>query len=196
MRSILVAGATVLSVLSASPAWSQNWSGSLPAVQNEERMLTFEVSGLDDLVAWNLYLAFSPSAFATPAITLSFQPGDFDFVDVGPPANPVAADFADPIPSDYLEIVAAASHLLPISVPGSLFTAQFNALPTALGSTQVFSRFYYVLDNGVDVVEQTIDLQPLTTNIAAVPEPQTWALMLVGVGAVLGWAARRRNAAA
>jgi hypothetical protein len=183
--------------LAASPAWSQNWSGSLPAVQNQELTLTFEVPSLDDLTAWNFYLAFSPSAFATPTITpsIALVPGS-DFIDVGPPGAPFGPDFADPIPAGYQEIVVSASHLVPISVSGPLFTAQFSALPTALGPTQVFSRFYYALDNGIDIVEQTIDLQPLSANITAVPEPHAWALMLCGVGALFGWAKRRRSAAA
>jgi hypothetical protein len=194
MRSILVAVAMVASGLAASPAWSQNWSGSLPAVQNQERTLTFEVPSLDDLTAWNLYLAFSPSAFATPTITpsIALVPG-YDFVDVGPPGAPFGPDFADPIPPGYQEIVVSASHLLPISVSGPLLTAQFSALPTALGPTQVFSRFYFALDSGA---EQTVDLQPLSTSIGAIPEPRAWALMLCGVGALFGWATRRRSAAA
>ena len=193
MRSIVVALVMSGAGLS-SPAWAQDWSGSLPAVQNQERTLTFEVSNLEDLIAWNFYLAFSPSAFATPTISTPITLGMSDIFAVGPAGAPV--ELAGLIPPGYQEILVDAGHALPISVSGSLLSVQFNALPGALGSTQVFSRFYYVLDGAGGVVEQTIDLPPLSTTIAAIPEPHTWALMLCGVGAVFGWVARRRSAAA
>jgi hypothetical protein len=190
MRSILFALAMLGAGLS-SPAWSQSWSGALPAVQGEERTLTFEVANLGDLVAWNIYLAFSPLAFATPGIVPSIvlDPA-LDTFEAGPALAPVASDFADPIPAGYLEIVVSASHVFPISGSGALLTAKFSALPAALGPTQVFSRFYYASDAGL---EQNIDLAPLSTSIAAIPEPQAWAMMLAGLGLVGFCAARRRN---
>jgi hypothetical protein len=54
----------------------------------------------------------------------------------------------------------------------------------------VFSRFYNASDAGL---EQNIDLAPLSTSIAAIPEPQAWAMMLAGLGLVGFCAARRRN---
>ena len=130
MRSILFALAMLGAGLS-SPAWSQSWSGALPAVQGEERTLTFEVANLGDLVAWNIYLAFSPLAFATPGIVPSIvlDPA-LDTFEAGPALAPVASDFADPIPAGYLEIVVSASHVFPIS--GSARFSQRSSAPCLL----------------------------------------------------------------
>lgn len=196
MRSILLVGATVLSALAASPVWSQGWSGNLPAVQGQERTLTFELT-LPDLVAWNLYLAYSPftspsvGAFSTPAVNFDVP---FEIATAGLPGAPLPEDFLESIPNGFQEIVVSASGADPVGVNGTLFSVTFSApLSAQTGPTEVFSRFYYAPNVGD---EQIIDLPVLSTNIAAVPEPHAWALMVCGVVAVLGGVARRRKAEA
>lgn len=46
--------------------------------------------------------------------------------------------------------------------------------------------------DGVDfALQYDYDLGTVTVQIAAVPEPETWSMLLAGLG-LLGWAARRR----
>lgn len=47
-----------------------------------------------------------------------------------------------------------------------------------------------------DGSQRYISVTPIAVLAAAVPEPETWAMMLVGLLGVAGWARRRRACAA
>lgn len=85
---------------------------------------------------------------------------------------------------------------------GSAFDADLNGM--ASGSFTLAAGDYSVFVGGVNYVAQIGAMAPypnyglrVTLNVAAVPapvpEPETWAMLLAGLGLV-GWAARRRQA--
>jgi hypothetical protein len=163
-------------------------------VQGQERTLTFEVADLQDLIAWNLYLAYDPLKFAPPALQLAFGApipfgGD---ADVGSPVSVDPIDFPhalpNEIPAEFHEIVVSALYLSAVPANGPLMTASFSAI--GLGQTDVFWSFMHALDATGDEVTTG---SKLSTNISAIPEAETWAMMLTGLGLVGFYAARRRN---
>jgi hypothetical protein len=190
MRPTRLALCLLSAALAGSPAFAQSWSGSLPAAQNQSSMLTFEVPALADLIGWNLYLAYSPAAFETPTFELSIALGDLDQAGQMAPTAPQAANFGQAVPSGHLQVVGFGTLVEAQSVAGSLLKVTFVAKPTAIGSTDVFSRFEYALDSEFD---GSSNLSPLNTTIAAVPEPRAWALLLAGMALVGGAAVRRRG---
>ncbi len=195
MRSIVVALVMLGAGLSSS-AWAQNWSGSLPAVQNQERTLTFEVPDLEQLVGWTFYLSYSPSFFSTPTFSIN-PPFDLNAL-VGPPTDDLFQAAPDGIlnaglaPIGFMEIAVLAGDIPVDFGPGALFTTTFTATD-GMGETDVYARFTYSLDSGF---EDTVDLPVLSTAIAAIPEADTWAMMLAGLGLIGFCAARRRNSRA
>jgi hypothetical protein len=176
----------------SSPVWAQNWSGSLPAVQFQETTLTFEVPDLEQLVGFTFYLGYSPSLFSTPSFSFA-APFDAGAL-VGPPVDdPVLAApegllYSGALPIGFMEVAVLAG-AEPVNFAGGLFTVTFTATD-GIGDTEVYSRFTYSLDTNF---EATIDLPVLSTTIAAVPEAETWAMMLAGLALVGFCAARRRN---
>ena len=97
---------------------------------------------------------------------------------------------ADPgIPaSGFVDAIRTAGPVPTGSFSG--FSAEFHYAP---GLTPAAQMFQLLLSANFDIiVESTTTLTPV---IAPVPEPETYALMLAGLG-VVGWAARRRKTVA
>jgi hypothetical protein len=195
----------------------------LPAVQNDTGsvILTLPATGL---LGWNLSIAYSSLVFEDlgPASFSSGYSTSLDFSDplvLGLP-NPVDLSFFPESPVQTLDpadraMLAADSNKQFEIPPGNpefhqvnlavfhdapfdllqgenLLTVAFKARGNApLGETKVFfAGTYFDPDFNETVLSTTV-----STSIAAVPEPHTWALMLCGIGALFGWARRRRSAA-
>jgi hypothetical protein len=61
----------------------------------------------------------------------------------------------------------------------------------SLGAASQLSKFYYQGQVGDKTYDSRLSFTPTSFAIAPVPEPETWAMMLLGLG-VVGYAARRR----
>lgn len=89
-------------------------------------------------------------------------------------------------------------HLFDMSQASSWNAAYLNAAPRNGDTSVAFSSFITAIADGkayLNIHTSSVPGGEIRTffTLAPVPEPQTYALMLAGLG-VLGWAARRRQA--
>jgi hypothetical protein len=149
--------------------------------------------GFNEQLTANFYASFSNGATAT----LSLVPGTYFSADITGGYNP----FTNPL-GTFPETLLTAS-FVGVDSLGNAITAFLNPPPATTGLVSITS-----VDGGFDIVNGftvyagsivngvPVPVPPLgATNTPAVPEPSTWALMLLGFGG-LGFAAYRRNRAA
>jgi hypothetical protein len=199
MRSLLLCLATLLTVAAATPARSQ-WTPDAPYTftRGQTYSLTFDQPGTDSFEAaqfeiWYPTAVFDPIALltsATPSV-LSVEAGPIDTtLQNGTVGNVVITVMPplDPPPQTY-----------GITVPaGPLIGVQFLVKGIApLGLTNV--RVDYTLDfahpTNVNLAWSVPGTANIQANIVAIPEPESWALMLAGLALVGGAALRARRQA-
>ncbi|RPI46988.1 MAG: PEP-CTERM sorting domain-containing protein [Betaproteobacteria bacterium] len=213
--------AVIVSSVIAGPAGAQSWSGALPAVQSapgspSRTILTFELPGVPDIMGWDLHIAYSSQVFEPleAGAYSSPYPFVFDMNTVGsgvPDTNvfrgltPEQIDLLDSRDAQgaYVNAQAGVGMLdlgtgpawAPLNHPGgALFQVQFQTkLDAVLGPTSVLTHFNYYTDAGAEIALS--EPLVLSTSIAAIPEPQTWAMLLAGLALVGGYAGRPRRRA-
>lgn len=126
--------------------------------------------------------------------SLSFQAGGVllgtDNVIITTTSN-IAADVANPLNADYINICGNSSNICGKSIETNEgYAATFNLYATVVGDPMLgFTRVELKLGN--DLAAGQIGNQPA---IGAVPEPSTWAMLLLGFAGVGVMACRRRKA--
>ncbi len=150
----------------------------------------------------------TPQGSVTPNFLGSHDAGEFSFSHEAHDADGIAALVSQGIFSapDFL-LPGTVTQLFDVNYSGTFDGAielSFNYDPTLLpaGFDQTNLRVFHWTgtewENLGGVVDSTNNTITVTTNslspfaVAAVPEPETYALMLAGLGLV-GWAARRRG---
>ena len=159
---------------------------------------------------WRVYDSFSLSADAViSSVTFSiydgpqFFPTNFNISFFNGATNALGSNFAsyDYVPGDYVSVVDSGQYvsLLTVALPGVFLTGgqqysisfygDFLAVNGfAGGSGQLLQTYYGTPNFRGDSAGFRLDAD----GIAAVPEPNTWAMMLVGFGGI-GFSMRRRR---
>ncbi len=104
-------------------------------------------------------------------------------------------------PSNFLTGQSARKALYPFRAPARPFAFRFytsdasygiGGLPTTFTAPNLSSNFYADLGGGTIVYGRINTVSPMA--VAAIPEPASWAMMIVGVGAIGGGLRQRRRA--
>lgn len=164
--------------------------------------VTLTLTGLPDHSAINLSFLFA--AIDSLDGTGTFPSGDFFHIKLDG-STIFRESFANATPSQIQSYVAPAGVTLArhadlgFGGPGGFYTdSAYN-----LGADPVFQNiahngstatFTFLIEGeGIqDLSDESWAMDNLSVSVSAVPEPQTYALLLAGLG-VLGWAARRRS---
>ena len=103
--------------------------------------------------------------------------------------NPGVPGLVRPVDTGYVTISLDAHIGDTLLIEGKLYTEAH-----AWGDLRMYalSDFSSTFDTEVTSLTAGVELQGLQAGVAAVPEPETYALMLAGLGLV-GWMARRRK---
>lgn len=170
--------------LSAAALLATLVSGSASAVS-----ISYEATDLPDVVPgldrWSIAYSLSGSFDAFAGVNILYPSGEFSELDLVSPPDPAnwGALVVQPDPG---LVVAGLVSVTPFNstVANNLpFVVTFNRLVPSLPGSQNFEVFdpsFSIVDTGA------------TTPLAAVPEPEAWAMALVGL-VLVGVRARRRR---
>lgn len=169
-------GAQAAGSLVITPADSTVNSGDSFAVQVRGSGFT------DNVVGGGFNLGFDPAVLALSSV--SVDTGVWEFVSSNGSTDNLLGTLADV----YFNSVAA---VLPTG-DFAIATLQFTALAVGSSTLQLTASPSFPFANDLAEVI-AVDYGAAGMNVTAVPEPQTWALWLAGMGA-LGRLVRRRRA--
>ena len=200
MRALLVALVSVLSWSAAPPASAQWPPGPYTFVQGQTYSLFYTQPSLENFLGADIFIRYPVGVFDPIALLPGTPVGLTSMLDViaGSPTN------VSPGIDEVHILIMPSNNPLPgplgINLPeGSLFGVQFQVkLNAPKVPTNVATDVEFALGNPADVFGDGIVVKasvPITTNIVAIPEPESWALMLAGLALVGGAALRARRQA-
>jgi hypothetical protein len=197
MRKVLIALAGATALTAASAATAQQFTGSTlgcfgPActVANSSSTggLTFN-SGTFDQAASNGFLAIGSGGSTDTLGLISASTVASDWVNV--PFS-LQVSFTNPLgtsPSSALYSALISGSVSSNGAGGAFF--DFNNTPQTF-TYNGGSFSFFVNDLGISAGDSNLALNGVIRATAAVPEPATWAMMLLGFGGI-GMAMRRRR---
>jgi len=205
MRSLLLTFITVMTLGAAQPAgaqWAPAWTGAGPTfLPGQPYTLMFNQPGVLNFLSLD-----GPGGGAIEAAELTLTPGIFESISIVPGS---LESFLDVFP---IGLVATGTNPIYLSVTpkspgvdgtdlpqGSLFGVEFTVKSVGTGNLSLAYRLVQQdLTDTMKTVVSPSELNPPATaamQIVAIPEPETWAMMLAGLVLVGAAAARARKQA-
>jgi hypothetical protein len=146
-------------------------------VLGSNSVITFELMGTES--------GFSDQFATLSAPNLSYTEHTTFQNDFGSPISIGSASFSAGSLAGLLNFSAVGGSPQTVGQPGfGIF------LPRGAVSGQSFSTFYFAYDDQASNPDRDFDDMIIRATVQSVPEPQTWAMMLVGFAAI-GFALRR-----
>ena len=195
MRSV-IAALIMLGTSAAAPAWAQ-WSppGPYTFVQGQTYELAFVQPALPNFLALEVLIRY-PSAVFEPLALLPGSLASMVSVSDGPPVN--VGGGSDEILLSIIPSLSLPFGQYGVDLPaGSLFGVRFQVKEEApLGDSNPTAQFTFSFGDPSDLLAQ-IDVSgdaAIPTSIVAIPEPESWAMMLAGLTVIGIGALRARRA--